>query len=126
MPSSRLYPEPINTILKYSFYVLCYLGRVWYYPPPTQAEIADIKDWTPHTYNRIKRGIVDFFDMEHEKFFNDDTFSSLDEMLVEERKADTYERLHRIRWKRLNDEVAYNQAKDVGFWTILIEHIKSE
>lgn len=39
-------------------------------------------------------------------------------MLEEGDKADKYEHLHRIRWKRMNDEVAYNRAKsDYGYCT---------
>jgi hypothetical protein len=125
VPSARLYPEPVNTILKYSFYLLCYLSRLWYYPKPS-GDISDIKDWTPERYDQVKRGIADFFDMEHEKFFNDDTFQSLNEMLEEGDKADKYEHLHRIRWKRMNDEVAYNQAKSLGFWIVLYQHLKAE
>ena len=126
MPSSRLYPEPINTILEYSFYFICYLSRVWYFPKPRPEEVVDIKHWTPHTYNKYKRATVDFFDMDHEKFFNDDTFRSLDEMMLFGRRVDKYERLHRIRWRRGDDEAAYTAAKSVGFWPVLIQHLKAD
>lgn len=126
MSSSRLYPEPINTILKYSFYTLCYLGRIWYFSKPKPEDVVDIRDWTPATYVKYKRAIADFFDIEHKKFFNDDTFSTLDEMMYFGDRVDKYEHLHRIKWKRLNDEVAYNQAKSLGFWVVLFQHMRAE
>lgn len=129
MPSSRLYPEPIDTILKYSFYAICFLSRLWVYSKPlsdTDEEAQCIKDWTPEHYNRIKRALVDFHDMDHEKFFKDDTFSSLEEQLHEGNNVTKYERLHRIRWRRMNDESAYNNAKTIGFWPVLLRRLSYE
>lgn len=126
MPSRRLYPEPINTILRYSFYTLCYISRVWYYPKPKPEEVVDIEHWSPIVYNKYKRATVDFFDTDHEKFFNDDTFSTLGELLLYGNMVDKYERLHRIRWRRANDEAAYNDAKIIGFWSALIQHLKAD
>lgn len=129
MPSSRLYPEPINTVLKYTFFTLCYLGRLWVFSKLQPREALDIKHWTPHTYNKYKRAIVDFFDIEYRNRFKGsrfDTFKTLDEMMLFGDRVDKYEHLHRIRWKRMEDEMAYNQAKTLGFWPILIQHMRAE
>lgn len=124
MPSARLYPEPINTILEYSFYALCFLGRVWYKPPPA-TDIDDVKVWTREHYLNIRYKLAHHYDMDHKNFFAVDTFSSLMDSLNQSSNADKYEKLHGIRWMQADDMVAYATAKSLGFWSTLIRHVKA-
>lgn len=126
MSSKRKYPEPINTLLKYTFYIMCYLSRVWVYPNPLERndpDAADVVDWTYAHYNAMKRAYVDYFDVDHERFFKRGFFTSLQHILTLGTQVYKYEQLHRIRWKRITDETAYNDAKTLGFWTALFEYM---
>lgn len=126
MASRRLYPEPINTVLKYSFFILCYLGRLWYFSKPLPHEVDDIKDWTHSTYEMYSNAIVNFFDIDCKEKIKNDPFKTLDEMMIEGNRVDKYEHLHRIRWKRTDDRVAYNRAKSLGFWIVLLQHLQAD
>lgn len=122
----RAYPEPINTILMYTYYVFKFTCRAWIYPNPlneNDEKAQVVKNWSREEYEFKKQANVDYFDADGPYFFDPrDHYTSLEQIHTEARQCAYYERLHRIRWRRLGDESGFNISKSIGFWNTIFKY----
>lgn len=117
--------RPDSLIIRTLFYVFRFLRRIPFYPrldwQPASDVYTEVKTWTKETY-RIEFDIA-FKSMKldpskHELMTLPDC-TNLREWFLGPQRVVAYEVLHKIRWKRLSDVLAYNQSKYIGFhWTM--------
>lgn len=115
----RAYPEPINTILMYTYYSIKFVCRAWVYPNPLNEDddkAQVVKHWTREEYETKKQAVLDFFNIDSPRFLDLNLYTSLLKLQQDGNMCAYYERLHRIRWKRMNDIGGFVDSKAIGFW----------
>lgn len=85
-----------------------------------------VKHWTREEYETKKQAVLDFFDIDSPRFLDLNLYTSLLKLHLDGHACAYYERLHRIRWKRMNDIGGFIDSKAIGFWKAVFNYMHDD